>query len=131
MLLKNNLYIIKNKQVDDRLLNFNYDLELISSSIIYQAHFPGVPITPGVCIVQIGQELVEDALQKKLDIIFVKNVKFLSVLSPEQTSAVTFLLQKIQISEDSKEVKVQIVVKSAEELKAKISMILRENEVKV
>lgn len=130
MQLKNNLYQIKDKQIEDRNLEFRYELELISTSIIYHAHFPGNPITPGVCIVQMGKELVEDALQRKLDISYVKNVKFLSVLSPEQSTAVTFSLQKIQILEGGKEVKVQIVVKSAEEQKAKISMILQENEVK-
>lgn len=130
MQLKNNFYQIKDKQIEDRDLEFRYELELISTSIIYHAHFPGKPITPGVCIVQMGKELVEDALQRKLDISYVKNVKFLSVLSPEQSTAVTFSLQKMQILEGGKEVKVQIVVKSAEEQKAKISMILQENEVK-
>lgn len=127
MQLKNNLYTIKDKQMPDGISGSIYELELNPSSIIYQAHFPGEPITPGVCIVQMGQELVEDALQKKLRISFVKNVKFLSILSPQQSVAVTFLLQKVQVSDDGNEVKVLFVVTSAHEAKAKVSMVLQAN----
>ena len=102
-----------------------YELGLIPSSIIYQAHFPGEPITPGVCIVQMGKELVEDALHQELYIDYVKNVKFLSVLSPVQSTSVDFLLQKVSVPEDGKDIKVQIVVTSASEAKAKISMVLQ------
>lgn len=126
MQLKNNLYTVTGKQVDEFLSGARYELELIPSSVIYQAHFPGEPITPGVCIVQMGKELIEDALHKHLDIHLVKNVKFLSVLSPKESTTVCVTWQKMVISEDGKEVKVQIVVTSHDETKAKISMTLQE-----
>lgn len=126
MQLKNNLYTIVGKQVDESRSSARYELELIPSSVIYQAHFPGEPITPGVCIVQMGKELVEDVLQKHFDIRQVKNVKFLSVLSPRESTAVSFAIQKMAISEEGKEVKAQIVVTSHEEPKAKLSMTLKE-----
>lgn len=127
MQLKNNLYTIAHKQLEEGYSGSLYELELIPSSVIYQAHFPGEPITPGVCIVQMGKELVEDALQQELHISYVKNVKFLSILTPTQSTSATFLLQKITFSEDGKEVKAQIVVTSGDEAKAKLSMILRPN----
>lgn len=125
MQLKNNLYIVKDKQMQEGVSGTQYELELIPSSIIYQAHFPGEPITPGVCVVQMGKELLEDALSKEFRISFVKNVKFLSVLSPKQSVVATFLLKKVQLSEDANEVKVQIIVASEDEIKAKISMVLQ------
>lgn len=125
MQLKNNLYIVKDKQMQEGVSGTQYELELIPSSIIYQAHFPGEPITPGVCVVQMGKELVEDALSKEFRISFVKNVKFLSVLTPKQSVVATFLLKKVQLSEDANEVKVQIIVASEDEIKAKISMVLQ------
>ena len=127
MQLKNNLYTIAHKQLEKGYSGSLYELELIPSSVIYQAHFPGEPITPGVCIVQMGKELVEDALQQELHISYVKNVKFLSILTPTQSTSATFLLQKITFSEDGKEVKAQIVVTSGDEAKAKLSMFLRPN----
>lgn len=127
MQLKNNLYTIARKQLKEGFSGSLYELELIPSSVIYQAHFPGEPITPGVCIVQMGKELVEDALQQDLHISYVKNVKFLSILTPTQSASATFLLQKITSSEDGKEVKAQIVVTSGDETKAKMSMVLQPN----
>lgn len=127
MQLKNNLYTIARKQLEEGVSGSLYELELIPSSVIYQAHFPGEPITPGVCIVQMGKELVEDALQQELHISYVKNVKFLSILTPMQSASATFLLQKITSSEDGKEVKAQIVVTSGDETKAKMSMVLQPN----
>lgn len=127
MQLKNNLYTIARKQLEEGFSGSLYELELIPSSVIYQAHFPGEPITPGVCIVQMGKELVEDALRQELHISYVKNVKFLSILTPMQSASVTFLLQKITSSEDGKEVKAQIVVTSGDETKAKMSMVLQPN----
>lgn len=127
MQLKNNLYTIARKQLEEGFSGSLYELELIPSSVIYQAHFPGEPITPGVCIVQMGKELVEDALQQELHISYVKNVKFLSILTPMQSASATFLLQKITSSEDGKEVKAQVVVTSGDETKAKMSMVLQPN----
>lgn len=127
MQLKNNLYTIARKQLEEGYSGSLYELKLIPSSVIYQAHFPGEPITPGVCIVQMGKELVEDALQQELHISYVKNVKFLSILTPMQSASATFLLQKITSSEDGKEVKAQIVVTSGDETKAKLSMVLQPN----
>ena len=51
--------------------------------MIYKAHFPGEPITPGVCILQIGAELLSEAAGERLELSVVKNVKFLSILRPD------------------------------------------------
>ncbi len=128
MQLRNNLYIVTDRTVDG--FSARYTLQLQPSCFIYQAHFPGEPITPGVCIVQIGKELVDDLLQTKgmsghTEIVKVKNVKFLSVLSPEDTTSVVYDIKKVEVSEDKREIKVQIVVTDSEEAKAKISLVLK------
>ncbi len=128
MQLRNNLYIVTDRTVDG--VSARYTLQLQPSCFIYQAHFPGEPITPGVCIVQIGKELVDDLLQTKgmsghTEIAKVKNVKFLSVLSPETTTSVVYDIKKVEVSEDKREIKVQIVVTDSEEAKAKISLVLK------
>lgn len=119
MILKNNLYTIKNADTaaDEAL----YVIELNAGSFIYQAHFPGEPITPGVCIVQIAQELLGDTVGKTLRLVKVKNVKFLSVLSPVQSVQVEFRLCKIRQDTESGTVKAQAVVTSCGETKAKLS----------
>ena len=49
---------------------------------VFQAHFPGQPITPGVCILQMVTELLEDCTGRQLAVTRVKNAKFLTVLTP-------------------------------------------------
>lgn len=108
--------------------NTFFRLRLNPEHFIYQAHFPGEPITPGVCILQIGKELLAELLQESLEITHVKNVKFLSVISPLKEKEISYTFKKIETSEDSQEVKAQIIVASDEETKAKISFTCRKNE---
>lgn len=116
-MLKNELYTINSKQADDTAVC--YALTLNPQHVIYQAHFPGEPITPGVCIIQIGKELLEEHLQRKLEIVKVKNVKFLAVLSPTETPQVTYQLSRIK--ESDTEVSVSVVVKTDDVVRAKLS----------
>ena len=129
MQLKNDLYTITGEEMKGQECRFT--IELNSSHFIYQAHFPEEPVTPGVCIVQIGKELLELFLSEnssenvKLEISKVKNVKFLSVISPMETSTVVYNIKTVEMSENRAEVKAQMVVTSKDETKAKISLVLK------
>lgn len=50
---------------------------------IFKGHFPGLPVVPGVCMMQIVRELMERAIETKLKITEGDNLKFLSVINPE------------------------------------------------
>lgn len=129
MQLKNNLYKIISKEEDSSMVN--YTIELNPSCVIYQAHFPKEPITPGVCIVQIGTELIEELLTEKmsvsckLEIVKVKNVKFLSVISPRDTLHIMYQMKKVELSDDNKMVEAQWVVLSDEKIMAKTSLVMK------
>ena len=88
---------------------------------IYKAHFPGSPITPGVCIIQAAGELLERKLGRKLYLKTVKNVKFLSVIIPEEGKNIKYSLSNIV--EDEKGCKAQIIVSDETSVYAKISLI--------
>lgn len=129
MKLKNNLYKIISKEEVNSI--FNYTVELNPSCVIYEAHFPGEPITPGVCIVQIGKEVIEDLLleqssaSRRLEIIKAKNIKFLSVISPNETPILTYQVRKLIFSDDKMTVETQIVVNSVDKSMAKISLVMK------
>lgn len=72
---------------------------------------------------QIGKELLEDALQLQLDVKTVKNAKFLSVVSPKETTELTCTLGKIEHLAAGSQVKAQITMATGSEPKAKISII--------
>lgn len=116
MTLKDSLYHITQKTGQ------RYEVLLDEKHFIYQAHFPGEPVTPGVCIIQIAKELLEDHLQHDLVIRQVKNVKFLSVISPIKTPRVSYTFDKLSVLEETRECKVQIMVTAGDEVLAKLSM---------
>lgn len=119
MTLRDNLYSINDKVTEGTAVR--YDIRLDAAHVIYQAHFPGEPITPGVCIIQIAKELLEDHLHLSLDIQTVKNVKFLSVISPVATPQVTYVLDKITEDPETQTCKVQVAVSAADTPLAKLS----------
>ena len=120
MQLKNNIYSVSHKEKER--LTGRFEIKFNPSCVICQAHFPGEPIIPGVCIVQIAKELMEDLLGEKMEIAKIKNVKFLSIISPMESTSVVYTMKKVEISEEEAEVKAQIVVTEGEEPKAKISL---------
>lgn len=87
---------------------------------IYQAHFPGSPITPGVCLVQLILSLACRCMGRPLEVASVKNVKFLSTLVPTEETRVTCTLHF-----DQEGKRLQAVVKGAETIYAKMTLLLR------
>jgi 3-hydroxymyristoyl/3-hydroxydecanoyl-(acyl carrier protein) dehydratase len=74
---------------------FEYALLLNKDHFIYRAHFPGNPITPGVCIIQLCKELMEHRMGKSLFLRRVENVKFLSVINPLEADRVQVAFSKV------------------------------------
>jgi 3-hydroxyacyl-[acyl-carrier-protein] dehydratase len=55
---------------------------------IFNGHFPGLPVVPGVCMLQMVREIMEVHLGRSLDITASDNMKFLSVINPDQNAEV-------------------------------------------
>ena len=119
MELRNGLYTVTDRQVDGSGKTA-YTLRLNADHFIYKAHFPGLPVTPGVCIVQIVKELMEDFMGKRLSIEAVKNAKFLTVLSPVEIPVVTVEVQSHPT---------RAVVSGGGRTVAKISMTLSDEDI--
>ncbi|TYA73963.1 hotdog family protein [Seonamhaeicola marinus] len=51
---------------------------------VFKGHFPGNPVTPGVCMMQIIKEITEDVTGKSLFMSSVNNVKFMAIINPEE-----------------------------------------------
>ena len=117
MKLNRNLYKIINKETVGEVTT--YIITLIPSCVIYAAHFPGMPITPGVCQIQMTKELLEDCLNRTLRISGVKNAKFVSVLTPTD-KPIRVSLNKIK--QEDNQFKVQAVIADDETTYAKLSL---------
>lgn len=71
---------------------------------IFTGHFPGRPVLPGVCMLQISQELLEKATGTRLLMHRTGQVKFLQPVNPEKTPELqvsirpTDNLENVQVS---------------------------------
>ena len=73
-------------------------LRLLPESPVYQGHFPGYPITPGVCLVEMALEAIgemagqagHDEGAAPLTLVAAKNIKFTSPVFPEAGTELRF-----------------------------------------
>lgn len=56
---------------------------------IFEGHFPGQPVVPGVCQMQILKEIMEMVTEKKLDVVKAYDMKFLAVIDPSKNNLVS------------------------------------------
>ena len=87
----------------------------------FVGHFPGNPITPGVCIVQLVTELLEWMTGRRLELRRVVNVKFLHVLSPAERTSVQVLFRSVDF--DGAQCRVKAVLKDGGLQLAQLSLI--------
>ena len=88
--------------------------------LIYQAHFPGNPITPGACLLQTAGELLQRKLGRPLFLKASKNIKYLNVLVPAKGKEVRFTFSNLVESET--ECKAQVVIADEASVYTKMSL---------
>lgn len=79
MLLKD-FYKVNKLNVSDS--NAIASITINKNHEVFKGHFPGNPITPGVCMIQIIKELTEDITDKKLFMKSSSNIKFMAIINP-------------------------------------------------
>lgn len=85
-MLHNELYTVSDKLFTDNSLTVKVILN--PGHFVYDAHFPGNPVTPGVYLLQMCKEILSEHMNKNLAMRWVKNVKFLQVLNPDKNNEV-------------------------------------------
>ena len=53
---------------------------------IFEGHFPGNPIVPGVCLTQMVKEILENILGKSFTMSKADSIKFTAIVNPEINS---------------------------------------------
>ena len=98
MTLLDDFYKIEQQTTEE--FGFEYLVSLNKEHTIYKAHFPENPITPGVCIIQICIELLEQQTGKSLFLQKIHNVKFLSIIDPMLVSTIKVSFSKISFDDE-------------------------------
>ena len=86
MILLNDFYTIANRDATDNAVRAK--ILINRGHKIFDGHFPGLPIVPGVCMMQIIREIMEVTTDRTLKIAGADNMKFLSVINPDQNKEV-------------------------------------------
>lgn len=82
MLIEKEFYTVKEfKELADN--NFLATLTLNKEHHIFEGHFPGQPVTPGVCMMQIIKELSEEWSGSILRLKTARNIKFMAIINPD------------------------------------------------
>lgn len=86
--LLNEMFNIEEEQ------GMKWTIRLNPGHFIYKAHFPGHPVTPGICITQIIGELLERHEKCHLQLQRVVNLKFTGIIDPVETPKVIVAIDK-------------------------------------
>jgi len=82
-MLKDNLYQLKSiEKLQEN--SFNVQIHLDKEHDIFKGHFPGNPVLPGVCMVQIMKEISSKITQENLQLKTSKSIKFLELINPNE-----------------------------------------------
>jgi 3-hydroxyacyl-[acyl-carrier-protein] dehydratase len=89
-MLKNNFFSIAALHIESDVIKAT--LELNEKHKIFDGHFPGQPVVPGVCMMQMIKEVTETALGKKLRLTKAAEFKFLKIIDPNDTKVIKMQL---------------------------------------
>jgi len=90
-MLIDNFYTVLSSESSDASA-WTVQIELNPEHLIYKGHFPGQPVVPGVCLLQLIKECAEDIRLQKLQITQVSSCKFLSAVNPMETPRLSMAL---------------------------------------
>ena len=112
------LFILQS--IEDTENGFTARLHCNPEHLIYQAHFPGKPITPGACLLQTAGEVLQRQLGRPLYLKSSKNIKYLNMLIPAEDKKVRFVFSNLAESET--ECKAQVVIADEVSVYTKMSL---------
>lgn len=93
-------------------------IRLEPDNIIFKAHFPEYPITPGAVQIRVATELLESHLGKSLTLKTVSDLKFMEPLYPGSEAAYSFT----KLVEVDGHLKVELTVRSEEKVFSRMSL---------
>lgn len=86
-----------------------YSIAWNAAHPVFEGHFPGKPVVPGVCMMQAIQELLEKSMQHKVLLKKAGNMKFLNMIDPNANPLVEI---SMQYKQQENEIKVNATLKS-------------------
>jgi 3-hydroxyacyl-[acyl-carrier-protein] dehydratase len=96
-MLIGDLYTLKDFAHGDRVVTTT--LLLNPAHPIFAGHYPGQPILPGACILQVVKEILSSAIEGGVMLVIANNLKFLLMIDPVSMSALELKLTYQEVDE--------------------------------
>ena len=97
MILLNDFFFILQQEITSNSIkskiSFNKDHKIL------KGHFPGMPVVPGVCMVQIILEVMEKLTLKSLRLVEADSIKFLTVMVPGEYNEIELMINYTSLQE--------------------------------
>lgn len=86
MILLNDFFTISDKVSSDTEIWAK--LFINADHNIFEGHFPNQPVVPGVCMMQMIKEIVEEVTGKQMNLVQAAELKFLAIINPKENNLV-------------------------------------------
>lgn len=120
MLLDNFYKIIHIEEKEDGKREI--EIELNPDHALYQGHFPGQPVVPGVCTLQIIKESAEQIVNRPLQYAQIASSKFLSAINPLETRLLHLSIQLKETEEALLKLQAEGICNGKEFIKLKATL---------
>ena len=105
-MLLNSFFHIVNEEYSNTVVetchstSLQYIIRINPEHPIFKGHFPGNPITPGVCVVQIAIDLFTHLFQQEYHLHKAKSIKFLNLIKPNEIDTICYQLSWEKLEND-------------------------------
>jgi 3-hydroxyacyl-[acyl-carrier-protein] dehydratase len=93
-MLQGDLFTITTLNTENNTVNAV--LQIDAGHRIFEGHFPGQPVVPGVCMMQMVKEVMEQVLGRHTRLVKADHLKFLSMVNPKENNTITAQLKYTQ-----------------------------------
>lgn len=85
-MLLNDFFTIQNIETAEG--EVKAELVINSGHQIFEGHFPGQPVVPGVCMMQMLKEILEEVTGKRTNLVKAQEMKFLAIIDPSKNNLI-------------------------------------------
>jgi 3-hydroxyacyl-[acyl-carrier-protein] dehydratase len=90
-MLLNELFVVEDRKAGDGMLSAS--LRIRFPHPIFDGHFPGRPVLPGACLVQLVVELASSVAGREVRLIRAGQIKYISMVDPLRDATIAMTLQ--------------------------------------
>lgn len=117
MLFEGNLYTIQSMEGSGEILSVSVGIK--RDHPVFNGHFPGKPVLPGVCTLRIAGELLSKYLNKECLLVNGENIKFMSLVIPGENTILNYEMSFSNKEENIISVKCTVTSNEVDVLKMK------------